>query len=431
MKQSKMSETDGRSPIDRVFTPKQVQYLKTPDARINILMGSVRSGKTYISLVKWALRVKSTPKNTPFMMMALTSTSLSRNVLQVLLDIVGERNLTWSIAKKEAILFDHKIFLEFAPDERAEAKIRGMTLYGAYCDEITLYPESFFQMLLSRLSMKGAFMYATTNPDSPEHWVKRNYIDRQDKLDCRVFFFSIDDNTFLDPHYVKSLKAEYGGEGIFYKRFILGEWVIADGLVYSSFKRDSHVINHVPDEKIYTDYSPLIIGIDYGISNPQAYTMIGWNIKEERLEILRDYQYSGRDTHQPKTDAELYEDLKTFAKDYPIDRVYIDPSAESFSTLLKKNHDFRSYDADNKVLKGIGFVNSLFAQNKLFVDHCCENILKEIAVYAWDEERSKRTGEDCVVKESDHNLDAMRYGLVTEFYRKAKSYGIFLSSVIE
>ena len=158
--------------VDNVFTPKQQEYLLSSDARINILQGAVRSGKTYISLLKFAFRVRSSEPTAVYMFIAFTSTTLKRNLLEPLTSMVGESNFSYSMGTKDGWLFGHHILLEFAPDARAEQKIRGLTLDGAYCDELTLYPESFFSMLLSRLSKPNATVYATTNTDNPMHWLK-------------------------------------------------------------------------------------------------------------------------------------------------------------------------------------------------------------------------------------------------------------------
>lgn len=412
--------------INKIFTPKQQEYLRTPDKRINILMGSVRSGKTYISLFKFAMRVKYAPKDCVFMFLALTSTTLKRNVLGTLEQIVGEANLQYSMSRKDGMLFGHRILLEYAPDERSEGKIRGLTLDGAYADELTLYPESFFQMLLSRLSRPNAVLYATTNPDTPTHWLKLKYIDREDELDLRTWLFRIDDNTFLDKQYVNSLKKEY--TGVFYQRFILGLWVIADGLVMSEFNRDTMILDPVSLETILSDYDTLTIGMDYGIQNPTAMVLIGWNRKYREWHVLRDYERGGREGEPALSDPEIYEDLCRFADNLPIDRVILDPSAESMQQLIRKEARFRVVDADNNVLKGISFLNTMFNQGKLKIGKNCTKVLDEIYSYHWDIEKSRKTGVDCVCKESDHTMDAMRYACVTQIFQRARIYGIYFDS---
>ena len=170
-----------------MYSEKQKQLLRLFKQkklrRINILHGSVRSGKTWISLVLWAFWLLTMPKDGAYLMVAKTLTSLRRNCLDLLETLVGKANFSYSLAAKQAFLFGRLVYLEGVNDARAESKIRGMTLQGAYCDELTLFTQDFFAMLLSRLSMPGAKLFGTTNPDNPGHWLKTDYLDRAGELD--------------------------------------------------------------------------------------------------------------------------------------------------------------------------------------------------------------------------------------------------------
>ena len=168
--------------------------------RINILEGSVRSGKTWISLVLWAFWVATMPENGVYLMVAKTLTSLRRNCLDLLQSLVGKSSFSYSLSKKEGRLFGRLVYLEGVNDARAESKIRGMTLTGAYCDEVTLFTEEFFTMLLSRLSDDGAKLIGTTNPDNPHHWLMAKYLTRQDELSLMSMKFTIEDNKIGRAH---------------------------------------------------------------------------------------------------------------------------------------------------------------------------------------------------------------------------------------
>lgn len=250
------------------FTLKQNDFIADVKfhnlKRINILEGSVRSGKTYISLIAWMMLVGMYDKSNNFLMVGKTITSLKRNCLTILEDLLPESVFSYSISKKEATLYGRRIFLEGVNDARAEHKIRGMTLQAAYCDELTLFTEDFFQMLLSRLSLKGAKLLATTNPDSPNHWLKKNFIDRQDYLDIKLWKFKLDDNDTIPMEIRESFKKEY--TGVFYDRFILGNWVQAEGIIYNIFanNKSKYIINY---KDVRTrDIDIVTIGIDYGAS---------------------------------------------------------------------------------------------------------------------------------------------------------------------
>ena len=209
--------------INEMLNPKQIDFMLYDDKRINLLTGSVRSGKTYVSLLKWAIFVGSMPEDSEFLMCGKTITSLKRNCLGLLQTLVGD-NFTYSLSQKSGLLFGRRVWLEGANDDRAESKIRGMTLAGAYVDELTQIPFDFYKMLLSRLSVKNAKLYATTNPDSPHHWVKENIIDNEE-IDKQIWHFTLDDNEILkqeNKEYFENLKIEYQSMGgVFYERFIL------------------------------------------------------------------------------------------------------------------------------------------------------------------------------------------------------------------
>lgn len=263
------------------FTAKQNELMRLFKQdrlkRLNILQGSVRSGKTWISLILWALWVASRPKEYLYMMCAKSLQTLKRNCLFPLQELIGEKNFTFSLSTKEGVLFGRKIMLEGANDARSEGKIRGITLGGAYCDELTLFPKDFFTMLLSRLSAPGAKLLATTNPDVPTHWLKKEYLDNKKLVDDLLsVFFSIDDNTTLPVDYVESLKKEY--TGVFYDRFILGKWVVAQGAIYKVFSDSPSSYNITAVQLPHLDQ--INVGLDFG-GNKSAHALVACGITQD------------------------------------------------------------------------------------------------------------------------------------------------------
>lgn len=386
-----------------MFTPKQevlLSMLKHDQLkRINILEGSVRSGKTWISLVLWAFWVATMPDDGAYLMVAKTLTSLKRNCLDLLQSLVGEKHFIYNISTKEGRLFGRLIYLEGVNDARAEGKIRGMTLTGAYCDELTLFTEDFFSMLLSRLSDPGAKLIGTTNPDNPMHWLKAKYIDRKDKLDMLTMQFLIDDNTMLDSAYVASLKKEY--TGVFYDRFILGKWVIADGVIYDMWK-DGYYYDELPPD---LEYAGQYITIDYGTTNPTAmYYVID---DSTRLWVEDEYYHSSQDQRYQKTDKEYADDLEAFIGDRPINAIILDPSAASFRAELASRGAI-TVNADNDVLDGIRLMASVISLGYLRVNRKCTRFAQEIVAYSWDSKAAER-GEEKPIKQADHAMDSVRY----------------------
>lgn len=368
--------------------------------RINLLEGSVRSGKTWISLVAWAIFVAMMPKNAEFLMVGKTLTTLKRNCLGLLQQL--EPSFWFSVSQKKATLYGRTIWLEGASDERSEDKIRGMTLSGAYVDELTLVPEGFYNMLLSRLSESGARLFATTNPDSPNHYVYQNIIKNENVNKC-VTKIGIRDNPFLDPEYVRELEHEY--TGVFYQRYFLGEWVIAEGLVYPMFGEDCVVQN---EQRQYTNYC---ISMDYGIQNPTA--MLLWGFSDGVWYAVKEFYHSGRETNQQKTDEQYYEDLCNLADVAHTSgtlELIIDPSATSFIALCRQKGRFRVLKANNTVLEGIQHTASALSTGMIKICENCKSTVREFGLYSWDSDAAT----DQVIKENDHAMDAMRYFVQTK-----------------
>lgn len=323
------------------FNPKQAELVAMLKAnklpRLNILEGAVRSGKTWISLIVFALWVATMPQNATFLMVAKTLTSLKRNCLELLQALVGEDNFSYSISQKQGVLFGRTVYLEGVNDARAEGKIRGMTLSGCYCDELTLFTEDFFTMLLSRLSMPGAKLFASTNPDSPLHWLNVKYLKRADELDMNVIKYSILDNETLDPAYIEALKQEY--TGVFYKRFILGQWVVADGACYPQFANapEDYVVKELPKGARF-----ISIGVDFG-GNRSLTTFVATAIHGnfDRLTVIKDYHIAGRkgeiDSDRVNTEfVRFVTELREQYPQIPVKYVFADSEAQYLINGMRK-----------------------------------------------------------------------------------------------
>lgn len=388
--------------------------------RINLLEGSVSSGKTWISLVLWAFWVKNMPDSPQclYLMAARSLTTLKRNCLLLLQSLVGESNFTFSISAKEGRLFGRRILLEGANDVQAEAKIRGLTLQGAYCDELTKMQEDFFSMLLSRLRLPGAKLIATTNPDAPGHWLKEDYIDRAGELDFLDVKFLLDDNTTLPRDYVENIKKEY--TGVYYQRFILGEWTLAEGLIYPMY---AEAVEKPPEGE---KPEQRVISIDYGTMNAFAAGL--WEKYGDVWYMTSEYYYSGRDSGTQKTDEEYAQALDIWLAplfdpemgEYSGSRklkTIIDPSAASFIALLRKRGKYHVLPADNAVLDGIRETATCLQTGKIKISTSCKNWLKEAQGYVWDESGT----EDRPIKANDHAMDQMRYFCKTMHIAKQKT----------
>lgn len=378
------------------ISQKQREYLLKKPARINLLEGSVRSGKTWISLVGWALFVASMPRDAEFLMVGKTLTTLRRNCLGLLQKL--EPSFEFSMSKKSAVLYGRRVWLEGADNDAAVNKIRGMTLAGTYLDELTLIPEEFYYMALSRLSYPGARMFATTNPDSPTNYVYTDII-KNEEINRNVFKFLIEDNTFLEPDYIAALKKEYEAVPNAYQRYILGEWVLAEGLVYRFL--DKYVVDEIPELE-RGETAAYYVSIDYGTQNPFSAGL--WRLVGDKAIRVKEYYYSGRKTNIQKTDEEYCDEIDKLCKGVNVKQVIVDPSAASFIAALRKR-GYKVIGANNDVLDGIRRVAVYLAQGNIRIHRSCKDAIAEFGLYQWDEKANK----DTVVKENDHAMDDIRY----------------------
>lgn len=387
----------------------QLDSYQNSDARINIFEGPVRAGKSFIAMLRWLEFCRTGPEG-PLLICGRTDKTIKRNIILPLQTLVGN-SLTYSSGKGEVTLYNRLMYVVGANDERAEGKIRGSEFAGALVDEASLIPEGFFKMLLSRLSVPGAQLFASTNPDSPYHWLKTDYIDREDELNLKVFSFNIRDNPSLGEKYIADISNEY--QGLWYKRYILGEWVLADGAVYDFFNEELHVIQ-IP--LAVADY--YIVGIDYGTTNPCVFSLIGYAPGSyPNMWLEKEYYYDSKKESRQKSDYEYTKDLQEFVVGYNVKRIYIDPSAASLRQEFRRNGVQNVADAVNDVIPGIRFMGQLLTNGTYKICANCTQTLKEFSNYLWDSKASER-GQDKPIKKNDHAMDAQRYALYTHFFTK-------------
>lgn len=393
-------------------------------ARINLWEGAIRSGKTIGSLFRWADYVRrEAPRGGVLFMVGQTLQTLERNIITPLMD----PTMTGPVAKHVhhtpntgvATIFGRTVHLVGAKDAKAFGRIRGATCAGAYVDEATLLPAHFLTELLGRMSLKGAKLFATTNPDGPAHWLKREFIDRRHELDMRVFSFTLDDNPSLDPAYVQSIKAEH--TGLWYRRLILGHWVAAEGVVYEAWNPDTMVVSDIPRIDRW-----LCMALDYGTTNPLDAGLLGVGTGEDgitRLYVTDEWRHDPKTARRRLTDVQHAQNLSdwlqradrydgTDQKGVTPSFTVVDPSAASFIEQLLHDRWRGVTPADNEVLPGIRLVSSLMAADRLRVHASCKPLLEELPAYSWDDKATEK-GEDKPLKVADHAADMLRYGIKT------------------
>ena len=372
--------------------------------------GAIRSGKTISMSLSYSIWAMSKFNGQSFGMCGKTIGSFRRNVLFWLKLMLKSRGYKVEDKRADNLMVVSKgdvtnyFYIFGGKDERSQDLIQGITLAA-------LMPESFVNQATGRCSVDGSKFWFNCNPDGPYHWFKTNWIDKQEEKNILYLHFTMDDNLSLS----EKIKKRYAGmySGIFYKRYILGLWVVAEGIIYSMFDKEKHVVK--ASDYQYKEY---YVSCDYGTQNPTSFGLWGKTLDNKHV-MIKEYYYSGRTTGVQKTDLEYSKDLKEFTKDYKIKYVILDPSAASFKAQLIKD-GFKVIKAKNSVLDGIRLVASLLTELKIFFDESCYDTFKEFSSYIWDDEACKK-GEDKPVKEHDHSMDQIRYYCMTIVGNKGKS----------
>ncbi|MFJ6074660.1 PBSX family phage terminase large subunit [Streptomyces sp. NPDC093065] len=394
--------------LDRLpLSRKQLRSIGQATRRINVWHGSVRSGKTIASLLAFVIAVAGAGPSGLIIICGRSLQTIERNCLEPLQDraLFGPlaRHIVHTRGATTATILGRTVHLIGAADARAEGRLRGLTAQLAYVDEGTLLPEGFFVQLLARLSVPGARLYLTTNPDSPRHWLKTGYLDRAADLDLASWHFKLSDNPSLSAEYVASLAAEY--VGLWRRRMIDGAWVVAEGAIYDMWDEDRHVVTQLPDMRRYW------CGIDYGTTNPTSAILLGEGV-DNRLYVAAEWRHDSRATHRSMTDAQYSTAIRAWLDGLDIvpEWTFIDPSAASFSTQMWQDGHPGLARASNEVADGIRSVSSLLAADRLLVHESCEGLLDELPGYSWNPKATER-GEDAPLKVDDHSADALRYAV--------------------
>lgn len=402
------------------FSKKQRKVLNwwTEDSPVKdydgiIADGAIRSGKTVsmsLSFVLWAM---CSFNGQNFAMCGKTIGSFRRNVLFWLKLMLRSRGYRVTDHRADNLVVisrgsvENYFYIFGGKDERSQDLIQGITLAGVFFDEVALMPESFVNQATGRCSVDGSKYWFNCNPDGPYHWFKQNWIDKRKEKHLLYLHFTMDDNLSLS----EKVKARYRSmyTGVFYRRYILGLWAMAEGIIYDMFSEERHVADPETFSDLLLDGNRYV-SCDYGTQNATVFLL--WNQGTDDIwYCTREYYYSGREEGQQKTDAEYADDLESWLSGTDINAVIVDPAAASFIAELTKR-GYRVIKAKNDVADGIRLVATKLNLLKIVFSNICQNTIKEFASYIWDAKAAEH-GEDKPVKQYDHAMDAVRYFVYT------------------
>ena len=411
-----------------MFSPKQRRVLTwwrpgsaDADKQAVICDGAVRSGKTLctgLSFFCWAM---SSFQNRSFALCGKTIVSVRRNLLSELLPLLENMGFRCRQQVSRNLLQvrlggrRNTFYLFGGKDEGSAALIQGITLAGALLDEVALMPRSFVEQTAARCSVPGSRLWFSCNPESPGHWFYREWIQKAEEKKALRLQFSMADNPGLSREVLERYQSMF--EGTFYRRFVLGEWVAAEGLVYDFFDED--MVQDVPEGRMEEWY----ISCDYGTVNPTSMGL--WGRRAGVWYRVKECYYDARAVHRQRTDEEHADALAELAGERSIRAVVADPSAASFIEVLRRR-GWRVRRAENEVLSGIRLTARLLKTGRLVICRGCQDAIREFSLYRWED---RDGGQDRVRKEHDHAMDEIRYFAATVAAREEDRGGIFAGCV--
>ena len=390
------------------FSEKQKTVLRWwcgPEQRHDAIIcdGAVRSGKTFcmgLSFVCWAM---ARFQGAAFGLCGKTTVSLRRNLVRGLVPVLEELGFRCEEKVSRSLLTvrrggrENTFYFFGGKDEGSADLIQGVTLAGVLLDEAALMPRSFVEQACARCSVAGSRLWFNCNPEGPEHWFYKEWIQKAEARNALYLHFTMEDNPGLRPEIRERYSRMFSGA--FYRRFVLGEWAAAEGRVYDFF--DETYLEDPPD-----GLSRWCISCDYGTVNPASFGLWGW--KDGVWYRVKEFYYDSREKKRQKTDGEYAQDLRALAGERDIRLVVVDPSAASFIEVLRRD-GLRVVKAENNVLSGIRTTAELLREKKLVICRGCDDALREFQLYCWAE----GGGQDRVRKEHDHAMDEIRYFAAT------------------
>ena len=383
------------------FSEKQIEYIQRANRRWNIKSGATRSGKSYVDthyMIPYRLMEKQ-GKDGLNIILGVTKETIERNVLLPMRNFYGTDSVSEINSRNKAILFGQEVYCLGAEKANQVSKIRGSSIKYCYGDEVADWAREVFDLLKSRLDKPYSQFDGSLNPKYPTHWLKK-FIDKMqaEKGNIYVQHYVIDDNPFIDSRVVEEMKREYLGT-VYYDRYILGKWVLANGLVYPDFSKTIKI-----QEKA-NSYSNYWVSIDYGIMNAVVFQLFGKVAGINEFHMLKEYYYSGRETGRALDDEIYCHELQKFVDGLKIDYFIIDPSASSLISMIRRRRLGKIKKANNEVIGGIQKVITTARRGEIKVHESCVRTLQEFDMYSW----SEREDAEIPVKKDDHAMDSLRY----------------------
>ena len=403
------------------FSPKQRTALVwwvpgNPHSRCEAIVcdGAVRSGKTLSMGMGFFLWAMLSFDHQRFGICGKTIQSLRRNVLAEVLPRLEKLGFNWQEKRSENLLtvrfcgHENRFYIFGGRDESSASLIQGITFAGILMDEVALMPRSFVEQACARCSVTGSRLWFNCNPAGPTHWFYKTWILEAERRNCLRLHFTMEDNPSLSPEIRMRYERLYSG--VFYRRYILGQWAQAEGRVYDFFEPE--MVKPVPQGQFEKWY----ISCDYGTVNPTSMGL--WGLQKGIWYRVKEFYFNSREAQRQMTDEEYAAALKNLAGNRKITAVIVDPSAASFIEVLRRKL-WRVQKADNDVLTGIRLTSDALKEGRIVICEGCGDCIREMDEYVWD---LSSGAKDRVKKEHDHAMDDMRYFVSTVLAKRERGF---------
>lgn len=394
------------------FSEKQREILRfpyRPQYQALICDGAVRSGKTSVMSLSFFLWAMSEFSGNAFAFCGKSVGAVERNLVIPLMGVQYLRqhfDLRYNRAAHVLIgrrgAKENRFYLFGGRDESSYMLIQGITLAGVLLDEVALMPRSFVEQALARCSVPGAKLWFNCNPDGPEHWFRKEWLLKAEEHKALHLHFTMDDNPALDEETRQRYRTMYSG--VFYERYILGRWVMSEGLIYDMMDPTANTYDDSSAPPSLHFAGIRTIACDYGTTNPCVFLDV--YDYDGTVYVDREYRWDSREEHRQKTDEEYADAMAAFMGQAQC-AIIADPSAASFIAALRRRGMY-VIPADNEVLDGIRRTSVLIGRRKLMIHKGCAGLLDEMGTYLWDEKACVH-GDERPLKERDHGPDALRY----------------------
>jgi PBSX family phage terminase large subunit len=390
--------------------------------------GAIRSGKTIAFIVSFVLWSQTEFSGESFIVAGKSMGALKRNVLRPMFAILAALGIAYTYNRSEnyVVVGSNTYYCFGANNEASQDVLQGLTAAGALADEVALFPWSFVEQMIARCSTEGSKLWFNCNPENPYHEVKRELIDHAEDKMLLHLHFTMDDNLTLSAKVKERYKRLYSG--VWFKRFILGLWCMAEGAIYDMLDESVHVVDTLPAMREYH------VGVDYGTGSVTCFWLLGIGT-DNRLYLVDRWRWDAKDRMKQKTDSQFADDMNSWLIGLGIIPRFMYVPADALSFMNQLHHTKRALQEAGKpcnlgtvaeadrspgsVLDGIRDFGSLLSAMLLFFSRkvADDGGLVEFQGYVWDEKK-QQLGEDAPLKQNDH--DCFVAGTMVETYAGLK-----------